>query len=198
MRLALARVEVEAAREVERREPLPEATEARQRSERHARDALHRLAGHVGREAARSFLARLAHDDGGLALRAIAAAAPDLRAHALRAVVDHARIAEEHGVSTSAALALLGRAARWSAVANALLDRALRDPSAETIKLAQAASTSARLDLVGALDAASTYAGPTAETAVERMLRELNAPSRHEGEAHGAADEDDTPTRTNP
>jgi hypothetical protein len=156
VRLALAMVEAEIAREAEHAEPSRKATVARKRAEKRARDIRCDLARTGEREAVAQLNAALA-SGGGALVRTCARAHVDMREHLVRAAVDFAHVAREHAVDSTSALATLGRSARWSALADAVLERLARDGlDGERVdalaKLATSATSSARLDLLGALE----------------------------------------------
>jgi hypothetical protein len=100
--------------------------------------------------------------NGGAMLRTVERSCIELRAFAARAAVRLVALIREHGIESTAALVLLGSAAQWTALADALRDLVFeRGPTApkgegpsfaELLKLAQSASGAARLDLLSALD----------------------------------------------
>jgi hypothetical protein len=155
--LAVGLGELSAAQARELASPSPGSTSARRLAQRHVRDVRGRLRARAGREVEVQLVAALVAD-GGLALRGAVAAGPDLRPYAIRALLDVARIAREHGVESVAALVLLARSARWAALAAWALDACLAAVTAaeraELAKLAAQAGREARLDLVGALQVA--------------------------------------------
>lgn len=170
--LAFVLAEVATLIEAERARPTQAATLARRRVEKRAREVRGRLAGRIGKAVLAQFTAALIAD-GGLALRAAVAAAPDIRPHAVRGVVDGAAMAREHAITSTSGLVLLARASRWSALSNALLDGALRTPSGETLKLASLCGQQARLDALAALTLAkrSQDAPPLVDEGEERLRR---------------------------
>jgi len=209
VRLALALVEVEVSREAERVDPSPSAQDARRRAERRARDLRALLVASGGREAVGE-LSRALSSDGGALLRACGRAAPDVRDHLVRAAVTFAGIAREHAVTASSGLALLGRSARWSSLAEALLDGVASGGLGvagvgDRAKLAALAGAQARLDLLSALQLSRSAddarrGAPVVITDEELRRRERAMQARHEREAREAgllADEgDDAPPDT--
>jgi hypothetical protein len=100
--------------------------------------------------------------NGGAMLRTVQRSCVELRPFAARAAVRLVALVREHDIRSTAALVLLGSAAQWTALADALRDLVFeRGPAAtpgdgpsfgELLKLARDASNAARLDLLSALD----------------------------------------------
>lgn len=152
---------------------------AKQRADR-ARAAL--IAASDGHDEVRRIASALA-SCGGAVLRTVERAHADLREFAARAAVRLTALVREHDVTSTGALVLLGSAARWSALAEALHERAFvlgsgDETFATLVKLAQSSSNAARLDLLSALDLeqqsrARSERGPSID--VDARLREIQA-----------------------
>ncbi len=109
----------------------------------------------TGAEEARSVTTGLTANGGAL-LRTVERAAPDARDFATRAAVRFVALVREHRVTSTAALVSLASAAQWSALGEMLRDECFAlgvngEGLGERLKTAAAASTAARLDLLGGL-----------------------------------------------
>jgi hypothetical protein len=167
-------------------------------AERRARDLRGLLVKTGGRSAVQE-LTRALSADGGALVRGCARAAPDVRDHLVRAAIEYANVAREHAVTSSSGLALLARSARWSAVATALVDKVtssgLGADAERDLKLAQLASSAARLDLMGALtlskSAAETMPDPAIAARLEAGVRALDARLAARRQAARISDDED-------
>ncbi len=161
--LVIAAAEVEQAKAEELGHPSPESTASRKGAQRHLRDVRDRLRKHAGRDEERSLLAWL-FADGGLSLRAIAAAGAGLRPYLVAGLLDGVQIARDHGIETRAARVLLIRG--LSSLAVAAFYSARFAAEAESGDLAQLkvlgelrdrADVQGRLNLTTALQLANQY-----------------------------------------
>ena len=170
---------------------LPEGDRAARRlAQRRVADVRRRLAAMTTSADAWRVQKALAGDDG--LLRAAARAPEDSRRHLIQAAAQHAAIGAENGLSSTAAVSMLGRAAAWAGLASSLLAEGMRTTGAErseALKLARYAGQSARLDLLGSLEVeartrdAEPLEAPMTAAEVRAHLDELDRQQRTRAEA---------------
>lgn len=202
---------VEQARAIEASQPSPESTDARRRAEKRRSDVRYALSRYVGPESADAHQRALQLHCGAV-LRLAGKAPEGMREHVLLAAVEHAQVAVEHRIESTAARIFNTRSALWSALTRATLAEAVLDPAArgEAVKLARYADQCARLDLLTALQLerqardGQRPTGPvlderTIRAAVERAEQQALAsapPDDEDDEDQGDEDEDDEPEGT--
>jgi hypothetical protein len=170
--LALADAEAAGLRARERLSESSAVTDARRGAERRARRAKAKLVAAIGRSQAELVAAALAVEGHG-PLRAAAEAAPDLRDHAVQAMLNVASIVCQRGFRDTASVLTLVKAQQYAALESALLARIMREGiKPELLKLASMCNANARLSLLSA-DHLSRHGGTPVEEPTESLAERL-------------------------